>query len=99
MIRSKQLVTELQPNDHQATVTYGNKSKSKVTGFGKVVVTSSITLVNVMLVETLGYNLLSVRALGKMGFSVFFESDLVVLLWSKTLEVAFMGHVENELCG
>ena len=32
-----------------------------------------------------------------MGFSVFFEPDLVVLLWSKTLKVAFVGHVENEL--
>ena len=50
-----------------------------------------------MLVETLGYNLLSVRALGKMGFSTFFEPDLMVLLWSKTLEVAFVGHVKNEL--
>ena len=36
-------------NDHQATVTYGDKSKSKVTGFGKVVVTPNITLMNVML--------------------------------------------------
>ena len=53
---------------------------SKVSGFGKVVVTPNITLVNVMLVETLGYNLLSVRALSKMGFSVFFEPNLVVLL-------------------
>ena len=32
-----------------------------------------------------------------MGFSVFFEPDIVVLLWSKTLEVAYVGHVENEL--
>ena len=65
-------MTELKPNTHQATVTYGDKSRSEVTGFGKVVVAPNITLVNVMLVETLGYNLLSVRALGKMGFSVFF---------------------------
>ena len=62
-----------------------------------MVVAPNVTLVNVMLVETLGYNLLSVCALGKMGFSVFFEPDLVVLLWSKTLKVAFVGHVENEL--
>ena len=97
MTRSKHLVTELQPNDHQATVTYGDKSMSKVSGFGKVVVAPNITLVSVMLVETIGYNLLSVCALSKMGFSVFFEPDLVVLLWSETLEVAFVGYVENEL--
>ena len=97
MTGSKEILTELRPNTNQATVTYGDKSRSEVTGLGKVVVAPNITLVNVMLVETLGYNLLLVRALGKMGFSVFFEPDLVVLSWSNTLEVAFVGHVENEL--
>ena len=68
-----------------------------MSGFSKVVVTQNITLVSVMLVETFGYNLLSVHALSKMGFSVFFEPDLVVLFSSKTREVAFVEYVENEL--
>ena len=74
-----------------------DKSKSKVLGLGKVVVAPDISLVDVMLVETLGYNLLSVRQLGKMGFAVFIDNDIVILLWSKTLKVAFIGYVENEL--
>ena len=78
MTGSKELVTELRPNDIQATVTYGDSSSSKVSGFGKVVVAPDITIVNVMLVESLGYNLLSIRSLGKMGFSVFF----MLILWS-----------------
>ena len=56
-----------------------------------------VSLVNVMLVETLGYNLMYVRALGKMGFAVFFDNDIVVLMWSKSLKVAFVGYVENDL--
>ena len=68
MTGSKELVTKLRPNDHQAIVTYGDKSRSKVTGFGKVVVTPNITLVNVMLVETLGYNLFPVVHLGRWAF-------------------------------
>ena len=52
---------------------------------------------NVMLVESLGFNLLSVRALNKMGFAVFLDIDIVVLLWSKTLTVAFIGYVEDDL--
>ena len=32
-----------------------------------------------------------------MGFATFFDIDIVVLLWSKTLTVAFVGHVENGL--
>ena len=69
----------------------------KITGIGKVVVTPNITLLNVMLVESLGYNLMSVRALNKMNFDVYFTIDMVVLLRSKTLKVMFVGHVENEL--
>ena len=72
-------------------------SKSKVLGLGKVVVAPDISLVDVMLVETLGYNLLSVRALGKMGFAIFIDDDIVVLLWSKSLKVAFIGNVENDM--
>ncbi|KAK1615908.1 hypothetical protein QYE76_021425 [Lolium multiflorum] len=68
-----------------------------VLGFGKVVVAHNITLVDVMLVKTLGYNLLSVSALGKMGFAVFIDNDIVVLLWSKTLKVAFVGYREHNL--
>ena len=60
-------------------------------------VAHDISLVDVMLVETLGYTFLSVRALGKMGFVVFIDDDLVVLLWSKSLKVAFVGYVKNDL--
>jgi hypothetical protein len=55
------------------------------------------SLLDVMLVETLGYNLISVRALGKMGFAVFIDNEIVVLLWSKSRKVAFVGHIENNL--
>jgi hypothetical protein len=72
-------------------------SQSEVLGLGKVVVAPDISLVDIMLVETLGYNLLFVRALGKMGFAVFIDYDIVVLLWSKSLKVAFVGHIENNL--
>ena len=82
---------EMQPNHDHITVSYGDKSKSEVLGLDKVVVAHDISLVDVMLVETLGYNLLSVRALGKMGFAVFIDDDIVVLMWIKSLKVAFLG--------
>ncbi|KAK1609128.1 hypothetical protein QYE76_032801 [Lolium multiflorum] len=66
--------------------------KSEVLVLGKVVVAHNITLVDVMLVKTLGYNLMSIYALGKMGFVVFIDIDIVVLLWSKTLKVSFIGY-------
>ena len=56
-----------------------------------MVVARDITLVNDMLVESLGYNLMSVHALNKMNFDVYFTIDMVVLLRSKTLKVMFVG--------
>src|SRR3954462_1090501 len=97
MTESSSIVKDLKQNDDQITVTYADKSKSKLMGFGKVVVAHDITLMNVMLVETLGYNLLSVRALGNMGFAVFIDDDIVVLMWINSLKVAFVGYVDNDL--
>ncbi|KAK1697306.1 hypothetical protein QYE76_014003 [Lolium multiflorum] len=97
MTGGKNLVKELRPNINNITVSFGDNSTSEVLGFGKVVVAHNITLVDVMLVKTLGYNLLSVSALGKMGFTVFIDNDIVVLLWSKTLKVAFVGYREHNL--
>ncbi|KAK1682994.1 hypothetical protein QYE76_043842 [Lolium multiflorum] len=97
MTGGKNLVKELRPNINNITVSFGDNSTSEVLGFGKVVVAHNITFVDVMLVKTLGYNLLSVFALGKMGFAVFIDNDIVVLLWSKTLKVAFVGYREHNL--
>jgi hypothetical protein len=38
---------------------------------------------DVMLVESLSYNLLSVAQLANIGFATFFDVGIVVLLWSK----------------
>src|SRR3954469_16399320 len=50
-----------------------------------------------MLVKTLGYNLLSIRVLAIMGLSSFFNEHSVVLMWSKSLKVAFVGYIEHDL--
>ena len=70
MTGSKEIMMELRPNLNNSSVSYGDKSKAEVKSLGKVVVAKDITLVNVMLVESLGYNLMSVRALNKMNFDV-----------------------------
>jgi hypothetical protein len=97
MTGSKKIITKMRPNVNNITVSYGDMSQFEVLGLGKVVVAPDISLVDIMLVETLGYNLLSVRALGKMGFAIFIDNDIVVLLWSKSLKVSFVGHIENNL--
>jgi hypothetical protein len=98
MSGSKELVKELRTGSSSAGyVTYGDSSRSKVLGLGKVVISQDVTVENFMLVETLSYNLLSVAQLADMGFATFFDVGIVVLLWSKSLKVAFVGHVKNGL--
>jgi hypothetical protein len=56
MTGSKNIVKELKPNTSNLMVSYGDKSSSKVLALGKVVITLDVSLVNVMLVGTIGYN-------------------------------------------
>ena len=98
MTGSKDLVVDVHKIPSMPTnVEWGDASSSKVLGLGKVVISHDLTIEKVMLVESLAYNLLSVHQLALMGFATFFDIDTVALLWSKTLKVAFVGHVENGL--
>jgi hypothetical protein len=98
MTGSKEMVKELHTgSSHAGYVTYGDSSRSKVLGLGKVVVSHNVTVEDIMLVESLSYNLLSVTQLANMGFATFFDVGIMVLLWSKTLKVAHVGNVENGL--
>ena len=76
-------MTDLRLDLNGQTVLYGDKSKSNVLGLGKVVVTPDVSLVNVLLVEILGYNLMSVAALANMGFGTYFDKGTVVLMWRR----------------
>ena len=48
-----------------------------------------------ILFETRAFNLLFIRQLAMMGLCTFFDKDMVTLMWSKTLKVSFVGHVED----
>ena len=64
---------ELAENDSpRKYVTFGDNSKGKVVGLGKVAISHYSSIQNVMLVESLGYNLLSVSRLADFGFNVLF---------------------------
>jgi hypothetical protein len=67
MTGSKEMVKELRTSSSTAGyVTYGDSSRSKVLGLGKVVVSHNVTVEDVMLVESLSYNLLSIAQLANM---------------------------------
>jgi hypothetical protein len=61
-----------QEQDSQDTIIFGDGNQGKVKGLGKIAITNEHSISNVFLVESLGYNLLSVSQLCHMGYSCLF---------------------------
>src|SRR5271165_776443 len=80
-----------------SSIVYGDNSRGKVLGFGKVAITKDLSLVNVMLVESLGYNLLSIHHLASIGYNLYFSVNNVMVFRSDNLKLVFVGHVEDGL--
>ena len=73
MTGDKDMFRELAENDGpRKYVTFGDNSKGKVVGLGKVAISHDSSVQNVMLIESLGYNLLSVSRLADFEFNVIF---------------------------
>src|SRR3954470_13322372 len=79
------------------SIVFGGGSKGKVLGFGKVAITNDMSLANVMLVQSLQYNLLSVRQLASVGYDTLFGLTSVKVFRRDTLEVAFVGELDGNL--
>ena len=90
----KDLLKQLLSFSH---VTVGNNARLKVVGVGKVVITPELSIEKVLLVESLSYNLLSVGQLCNAGYTVIFNKYHVTILFTQTLNVAFVGFRENGL--
>ena len=53
--------------DSQDSIIFGDGNQGKVKGLGKIAISNEHSISNVFLVESLGYNLLSVSQLCNMG--------------------------------
>ena len=67
--------------DHKH-VTFGDNSKGKVVGLGKVAITKDLSISNVLFVESVSFNLLSIAQLYDLELICTF-SDQEVLVTSK----------------
>jgi hypothetical protein len=67
MIGEKKMFTSYVKNkDSQDTIIFGDGNQGKVKGLGKIAITNEHSISNVFLVESLGYNILSVSQLCHM---------------------------------
>src|SRR3954471_21029558 len=78
-------------------IVFGGGSKGKVLGLVKVAITNDMSLANVMLVQSLQYNLLFVRQLASVGYDTLFVLTSVKVFRRDTLKVAFVGELDGNL--
>ena len=72
----------------KGTIIFGDNSKGEVIGFGKIAPTHDNSITNVFLVETLGYNLLSVSQLCGMGYNYLFTNEGVTVFRTNISSIA-----------
>ena len=78
-------------NDGYGNITFGDNGKGKVKGFGKIAISNDMIISNVLLVESLNFNLLSMAQLCDLGFKCIFGVDDVEIISVDGYDLIFKG--------
>ena len=73
------------------SITFGDNGKGKVKGLGKIAISNNLSIPNVLLVESLNFNLLSVAQLCDLGFKCIFGVDDVEIISVDGSNLIFKG--------
>ena len=83
--------------DSQDSIVFGDGNQGKVKGLGKIAISNEHSISNVFLVESLGYNLLSVSQLCNMGYNCLFTNVDVSVFRRSDGSLAFKGVLDGKL--
>jgi hypothetical protein len=98
MTGEKKMFTSYVKNkDSKDSIIFGDRNQGKVKGLGKIAITSEHSISNVFLVESLGYNLLSVSQLCNMGYNCLFTNVDVSVFRRSDGSLAFKGVLDGKL--
>jgi hypothetical protein len=98
MTEKKKIFTSYVKNkDSQDVIIFGDGNQGKVKGLGKIAITSEHSISNVFLVESLGYNLLSVSQLCNMCYNCLFTNIDVSVFRRSDGSLAFKGVLDGKL--
>ena len=67
-------------NNRVDSITFGDNGKGKVKGLGKIAISNDLSISNVLLVESLNFNLLLVTQLCDLVFKCIFGVDDVEII-------------------
>ncbi|WVZ93354.1 hypothetical protein U9M48_039341, partial [Paspalum notatum var. saurae] len=98
MTGDSRMFTSLSENvEDYDKITFGDNSKGKVEGLGKIEISSEYSISNVLLVDSLSFNLLSVGQLCDLGFQCLFKPNEVIVSKIDGGEEVFKGFRHNNL--
>jgi hypothetical protein len=86
-----------QEQGFQDTIIFGDGNHGKVKRLGKIAITTEHSISNVFLVESLGYNLLSVIQLCHTGYNFLFTNIDVSVFRRSDGSLAFRGVLDDKL--
>jgi hypothetical protein len=98
VVGEKMMFSSYEKNeDPQRAITFGDGNQGLVNGLGKIAISPDHSVSNVFLVDSLGYNLLSVSQLGKMGYNCLFTDVGVTVFRRSDDSIAFKGVLDCQL--
>jgi hypothetical protein len=93
----KMFTSYIKNKDSQDTIIFRDGNHGNVKGFGKIDIITEHSISNVFLVESLGYNLLSVSQLCHMGYNWLFTNIDVYVFRRSDGSLAFKGVLDGKL--
>ena len=94
--RSLLMDSTLRPSD-KSHITFADTGKSKVLGLGRVAISKDQHMDKVMLVESLGFNLMSVSMLCDLNMIVMFGKYRCLVLMESDKSLVFEGYQKDDL--
>src|SRR5579859_1638373 len=97
MTRERSIFSSLQLIQESQEIVFGDSSKGEVVGIGKIPISKDQFITNVLLVDSLKYNLLSASQLCEAGYNCLFTDEGVQILRREDSSIAFTGCLKGKL--
>jgi transposase InsO family protein len=91
MTGDSRMFNSIEDNDHVDSITFGDNGKGEVKGLGRIAICNDLSILNVLLVESLNFNLLSVAQICDLGFKCIFGPEDVEIISLDGKNMAFKG--------
>src|SRR5947207_13823926 len=97
MIVEKSTFTSLQLNHDAQEILFGDSGKGEVVGVGKIPISDDQFISNVLFVDSLFYNLLSISQFCEMVYNYLFAIEGVLILRGVSSSIAFQGSLKGKV--